>query len=65
MYRFRESEAALIHAHLVSLSHTLLDVLRSRLLRYRITNRLLTLEGTVEWVRRKAANPMLRRADTG
>jgi hypothetical protein len=64
-YRFRESEAALIHAHLVSLSHALLDVLRKRLLRYGITNRLLTLEGTVEWVRRKAAYPMLRRVDTG
>ena len=64
-YRFRESEAALIHAHLVSLSHALLDVLRRRLLRYGITNRLLTLEGTVEWVRRKAAHPMLRKVDTG
>jgi hypothetical protein len=64
-YRFRESEAALIHAHLVSLSHALLDVLRRRLLRYGITCRLLTLEGTVEWVRRKTANPMLRRVDTG
>ena len=64
-YRFRESEAALIHAHLVSLSHTLLDVLRKRLLRYGITNCLLTIEGTVEWVRRKAANPILRRVDTG
>jgi hypothetical protein len=64
-YRFRESEAALTHAHLVSLSHTLLDVLRRRLLRYGITKRVLTLEGAVEWVRRKAANPMLRRLDTG
>jgi DDE superfamily endonuclease len=64
-YRFRESEAALIHAHLVSLSHALLDVLRRRLLRYGITCRLLTLEGTVEWVRRKTANPMLRRVDMG
>jgi hypothetical protein len=64
-YRFRESEAALIHAHLVSLSHTLLDVLRRRLVRYGIKNRLLTIEGTVEWVRRTAANPMIRRIDTG
>ena len=56
---------SLIHAHLVSLSHTLLDVLRKRLLRYGITNCLLTIEGTVEWVRRKAANPILRRVDTG
>lgn len=64
-YRFRESEAALTHAHLVSLSHALLDVLRKRLLRYGITSTLLTMEGTVEWVRKKAANPMLRRIDTG
>ena len=27
-YRFRKSEAALIHAHLVALTHTLLDILR-------------------------------------
>jgi hypothetical protein len=53
-YRFRESEAALIHAHLVSLAYTLLDVLRRRLLRYGIVERLQSLEGTVEWVRRKA-----------
>jgi len=53
-YRFRESEAALIHAHLVSLAYTLLDVLRRRLLRYGIVKSLLSLEWTVEWVRRKA-----------
>ncbi len=53
-YRFRESEAALIHAHLVSLAYTLLDVLRRRLLRYGIANELHSLEWTVEWVRRKA-----------
>ena len=35
-YRFRASEAALIHAHLVTLAYTLLDVLRRRLLRYSI-----------------------------
>jgi hypothetical protein len=53
-YRFRESEAALIHAHLVSLTYTLLDVLRRRLLRYGIVQSLQSLEWTVEWVRRKA-----------
>ncbi|NWF86239.1 transposase [Candidatus Bathyarchaeota archaeon] len=53
-YRFRTSEAALIHAHLVALAHTLLDVLRRRLLRYSIVKSLLSFEATVEWVRRKA-----------
>lgn len=53
-YRFRESEAALTHAHLVSLACTLLDVLRRRLLRYGIVKDLPSLEWTVEWVRRKA-----------
>jgi hypothetical protein len=53
-YRFRESEAALIHAHLVVLAYTLLDVLRRRLLRYSIVRCLPTLGATVEWVRKKA-----------
>jgi len=53
-YRFREGEAALIHAHLVSLAYTLLDALRRRLLRYGIVKSLPSLEWTVEWVRRKA-----------
>jgi hypothetical protein len=53
-YRFRESEAALTHAHLVSLAYTLLDVLRRRLLRYGIVNELHSLEWSIEWVRRKA-----------
>ena len=53
-YRFRESEAALIHAHLVSLAYTLLDVLRRRLLRYGVVKSLPSLEWSVEWVRRKA-----------
>ena len=53
-YRFRESEAALIHAHLVSLAYTLLDVLRRRLLRYGIVKVMPSLEWTIEWVRRKA-----------
>jgi len=53
-YRFRESEAALIHAHLVALACILLDVLRRRLLRYSIVKSLPSIEATVEWVRRKA-----------
>ena len=53
-YRFRGSEAALIHAHLVSLACVLLDVLRRRLLRYSVTGGLLSLGAAVEWVRRKA-----------
>ena len=53
-YRFRESEAALTHAHLVALAYTLLDVLRRRLLRYGIVKNLPSLEWTMEWVRRKA-----------
>jgi hypothetical protein len=53
-YRFRESEAALIHAHLVALACILLDVLRRRLLRYSIVKSLPSIEAAVEWVRRKA-----------
>ena len=53
-YRFRESEAALIHAHLVALACILLDVLRRRLLRYSIVKSLPAIEAAVEWVRRKA-----------
>jgi hypothetical protein len=53
-YRFRESEAALTHAHLVALAYTLLDALRRRLVRYGIVRSLPSLEWTVEWVRRKA-----------
>jgi hypothetical protein len=53
-YRFRGSEAVRIHAHLVTLVYTLLDVLRCRLLRYSIVKSLPIIETTVEWVRRKA-----------
>jgi hypothetical protein len=60
-YRFRGSEAALIHAHLVSLACALLDVLRRRLLRYSVTGGLLSLEGVVEWVRRKAMHGFIHR----
>jgi len=52
-YRFRGSEAALIHAHLVSLAYTLLDALRRRLLRYSIVKSRLSIEATVEWVRKR------------
>jgi hypothetical protein len=55
-YRFRASEAALIHAHLVVLAYTLLDALRRRLLRYSIVKSLLSIEATVEWVRKKAGH---------
>ena len=53
-YRFRASEAALIHAHLVTLAYTLLDVLRRRLLRYSIVKCLPTIGAMVEWARKKA-----------
>ena len=53
-YRFRESEAALIHAHLVTLTYTLLNVLRRRLLRYGVVKHTPSLEATVEWVRKQA-----------
>ena len=48
--KFQESEAALIHAHLVCLALILLDVLRRRLLRYGIKKSLMTMAATVEWV---------------
>ena len=53
-YRFRASEAALIHAHLVTLAYTLLDVLRRRFLRYSIVKCLPTIGAMVEWARKKA-----------
>jgi hypothetical protein len=60
-YRFRTSEAALIHAHLVVLAYILLDVLRGRLLRYHIVKGKLSIEQTVEWVRKKAAHLFMHR----
>ena len=60
-YRFRESEAALIHAHLVSLACTLLDVLRRRLLRYSIVRGLLSFEGMVDWLRKRAMHLFMHR----
>jgi hypothetical protein len=53
-YRFRASEAALIHAYLVTLAYTLLDVLRRRLQRYSIVKCLPTIGAMVEWARKKA-----------
>ena len=60
-YRFRESEAALIHAHLVALACTLLNVLRRRLLRYSIVKSMLSFEATVEWIRRKTMHLFIRK----
>ena len=60
-YRFRESEAALIHAHLVSLACTLLDVLRRRLLRYSIVKGFMSFEATVEWLRKRAMHLFMHR----
>ena len=52
-YRFRKSEAALIHAHLVFLAYILLQILRYRLLSYRITKTVPSMEFVVTWVRKK------------
>jgi hypothetical protein len=49
-YKFQQSEAALIHAHLVCVALILLDVLRRRLLRYGIKKSLMTMAATVDWV---------------
>jgi hypothetical protein len=60
-YRFRASEAALIHAHLVTLAYTLLDVLRRRLLRYSIVKCLPTIGAMVEWARKKAMHLLIHK----
>jgi hypothetical protein len=60
-YRFRASEAALTHAHLVVLAYTLLDALRRRLLRYHVVKSLLSIEATVEWIRRKSVHLLMRK----
>ena len=60
-YRFRTSEAALIHAHLVVLAYILLDILRLRLLRYHIVKCKLSIEEAVDWVRKKAAYLFMHR----
>jgi hypothetical protein len=63
-YRFRGSEAALIHAHLVFLGCTLLDLLRRRLIRYSVVKRMLSFEATVEWIRRKTMHLFTHRVRT-
>jgi hypothetical protein len=60
-YRFRASEAALIHAHLVTLTYTLLDVLRCRLLRYSIVKCLPTIGALVEWAKKKAMHLLIHK----
>ncbi|MGC2681179.1 MAG: transposase, partial [Candidatus Nitrosopolaris sp.] len=50
-YRFRKSEAALIHAHLVFLAYLLLQILRYRLLSYRITKAVPSMEFVMSWVK--------------
>jgi DDE superfamily endonuclease len=60
-YRFRTSEAALIHAHLVVLACILLEILRRRLLRYGIVKGKLSIEETIEWVRKKAMHLFMHR----
>jgi hypothetical protein len=52
-YRFRKSEAALIHAHLVFLAYILLQILRFRLLSYKITKAVPSMEFVITWVRKK------------
>jgi hypothetical protein len=52
-YRFRKSEAALIHAHLVFLAYILLQILRYRLLSYGITKAVPSMEFVMSWVRKK------------
>jgi hypothetical protein len=52
-YRFRKSEAALIHAHLVFLAYILIQILRYRLLSYRITKAVPSMEFVIMWVRKK------------
>ena len=52
-YRFRKSEAALIHAHLVFLAYILLQILRYRLLSYRITKAVPSMQFVIMWVRKK------------
>lgn len=59
-YRFRKSEAALIHAHLVFLAYTLLEILRRRLFSYRITKAVPSMESVITWVRKKARQGFIR-----
>jgi hypothetical protein len=50
-YKFQRSEAALIYVYLVCLAFILFNVFRWWLLRYGVKKSLLTILGTVEWVR--------------
>jgi len=59
-YRFRKSEAALIHAHLVFLAYILLEILRHRLLSYRIAKTMPSIEFVITWVRKKTKQQFVR-----
>lgn len=59
-YRFRKSEAALIHAHLVFLAYILLEILRHRLLSYTIAKTMPSMEFVITWVRKKAKQRFVR-----
>jgi hypothetical protein len=59
-YRFRKSEAALIHAHLVFLAYILLEILRHRLLSYRIAKTMPSIEFVITWVRKKTKQRFVR-----
>ena len=59
-YRFRKSEAALIHAHLVFLAYILLEILRHRLLSYRIAKTIPSIEFVITWVRKKTKQRFIR-----
>jgi DDE family transposase len=59
-YRFRKSEAALIHAHLVFLAYILLEILRHRLLSYRIAKTMPSIEFVITWVRKKTKQRFIR-----
>lgn len=59
-YRFRKSEAALIHAHLVFLAYILLEFLRHRLLSYRIAKTMPSIEFVITWVRKKTKQRFVR-----
>ena len=59
-YRFRKSEMALIHAHLVFLAYILLEILRHRLLWYRIAKTMPSIEFVITWVRKKTKQRFVR-----
>jgi hypothetical protein len=57
-YKFQESDAALIHAHLVCLTLILLDVLRRRLVRYGIKKSLMSMAAAVKWLTEQAGHEL-------